>query len=62
MTGPQQRVLSGYHALGGLKAPAGVENFEDVVHKKCKNFALPEMQHNLDLLVEMCEQVNDLFY
>lgn len=57
MTGPQQRVLSGYHALSGLKAPPGVENFEDVVHKKCSNFALPEIQHNLDILVDMCEQV-----
>ncbi|CAH1160144.1 unnamed protein product [Phaedon cochleariae] len=56
MTGPQQRVLSGYHALSGLKAPPGVEHYEDVVHKKCSNFALPEMQHNLDLLVDMCEQ------
>ncbi|KAF5302324.1 hypothetical protein FQA39_LY10363 [Lamprigera yunnana] len=56
MTGPQQRVLSGYHALSGLKAPPGVEHFEDVVHKKCSNFALPEIQHNLDLLVNMCEQ------
>ncbi|KAJ8982354.1 hypothetical protein NQ317_013105 [Molorchus minor] len=50
MTGPQQRVLSGYHALSGLKAPPGVEHFEDVVHKKCSNFALPEIQHNLDLI------------
>lgn len=56
MTGPQQRVLSGYHALSGLKAPPGVEHYEDVVHKKCSNFALPEIQHNLDLLVDMCEQ------
>ncbi|XP_071056718.1 septin-interacting protein 1 [Onthophagus taurus] len=56
MTGPQQRVLSGYHALSGLKAPPGVERFEDVVHKKCTNFTLPEIQHNLDLLVDMCEQ------
>lgn len=57
MTGPQQRVLSGYHALSGLKAPPGVEHYEDVVHKKCSNFALPEIQHNLDILVDMCEQV-----
>ncbi|CAG9765565.1 unnamed protein product [Ceutorhynchus assimilis] len=56
MTGPQQRVLSGYHALSGLKAPSGVEHYEDVVHKKCQNFALPEIQHNLDLLVDICEQ------
>lgn len=62
MTGPQQRVLSGYHALSGLKAPPGVENFEDVVHKKCSNFTLPEIQHNLDILVDMCEQVSIMVY
>ncbi|KAL3268527.1 hypothetical protein HHI36_007636 [Cryptolaemus montrouzieri] len=56
MTGPQQRVLSGYHALSGLKAPPGVEHFEDVVHKKCSNFALPEIQHNLNILVDLTEQ------
>ncbi|XP_017783824.1 PREDICTED: septin-interacting protein 1 isoform X2 [Nicrophorus vespilloides] len=56
MTGPQQRVLSGYHALSGLKAPPGVEHYEDVLHKKCSNFSLPELQHNLDVLVEMHEQ------
>ncbi|XP_066146544.1 septin-interacting protein 1 [Euwallacea fornicatus] len=56
MTGPQQRILSGYHALSGLKGPPGVEHFEDVIHKKCKNFILPEIQHKLDILVAMCEQ------
>lgn len=56
MTGPQQRVLSGYHALSGPKAPPEVELYENVVHKQCVNFALPEIQHNLDLLVDLCEQ------
>ncbi|XP_044753287.1 septin-interacting protein 1 [Coccinella septempunctata] len=56
MTGPQQRILSGYHALSGLRPPPGVEHFEDVIHKKCSNFALPEIQHNVDLLVDMTEQ------
>ncbi|CAH1965310.1 unnamed protein product [Acanthoscelides obtectus] len=56
MTGPQQRVLSGYHALSGLKPPDGSEHYEDVVRKTCSNFTLPEIQHNLDLLVDMCEQ------
>lgn len=58
MRGPEQRVLSGYHALSGPKKPEGEgELFEDIVHKKCSNFALPELQHNLDLLVDICEQV-----
>lgn len=27
---------------------------------KFANFALPELMHNLNLLVDMCEQVNEL--
>lgn len=55
MTGPEQRILSGYHAI------AGNQQYRDesvnVPEKKAKvNFALPELQHNLNLLVYMCEQ------
>ena len=55
MTGPEQRVLSGYHAIsGGQQCPDEVLLISD---KKSKtNFVLPELQHNLNLLVEMCEQ------
>lgn len=54
MTGPEQRILSGYHAIaGGQQRPD--ENV--VTDKKSKvNFALPELQHNLNILVDMCEQ------
>lgn len=55
MTGPEQRVLSGYHAIaGGQKRP---DDSHTVVDKKLSgNFSLPELQHNLNLLVDMCEQ------
>lgn len=55
MTGPEQRILSGYHAIaGGQQRP---DETVVVTDKKSKvNFALPELQHNLNLLVDMCEQ------
>ncbi|XP_029660083.1 tuftelin-interacting protein 11 isoform X2 [Formica exsecta] len=55
MTGPEQRILSGYHAIaGGQQCPDETVTTSD---KKSKvNFALPELQHNLSLLVDMCEQ------
>lgn len=55
MTGPEQRILSGYHAIaGGQQCPDEIVITSD---KKSKvNFALPELQHNLNLLVDMCEQ------
>jgi len=55
MTGPEQRILSGYHAIaGGQQYPDEIVTMSD---KKSKmNFALPELQHNLNLLVDMCEQ------
>ncbi|XP_012287258.1 tuftelin-interacting protein 11 [Orussus abietinus] len=55
MTGPEQRVLSGYHAIA-----SGQQRPDDTIlptDKKAKmNFSLPELQHNLNLLVDMCEQ------
>lgn len=54
MTGPQQRVFSGYHGISsGQQQPT--DDF-DTGAKKHTNFALPELQHNLNLLVNMCEQ------
>lgn len=55
MTGPEQRILSGYHAIAGSQQCPD----ESVItsDKRSKvNFALPELQHNLNLLVDMCEQ------
>lgn len=57
MTGPEKRVLSGYHALGQSKAATD----EVIYHGKQQqrqttNYNLPELMHNLNLLVNMCEQ------
>jgi len=62
MTGPEQRVLSGYHAISGVKKP--IDQWEIRKDKKLSNFDLPELLHNLNLLVEIAEQVQTkyLFY
>lgn len=54
MTGPEKRVLSGYNALGQTKI-IDEDLFEP---SKCKSsgFALPELMHNLNLIVNQCEQ------
>ncbi|KAL2729259.1 tuftelin-interacting protein 11 isoform X2 [Vespula squamosa] len=55
MTGPEQRILSGYHAIAsGQQYPD--ETIPSVNKKDKINFSLPELQHNLNLLVDMCEQ------
>jgi tuftelin-interacting protein 11 len=55
MTGPEQRVLSGYHAIAGQQRPT--DEWDPRKEKSFNNFNLPELMHNLDLLVTMCEQV-----
>lgn len=55
MTGPEKRVLSGYHALGQTKA-ADENLYKERTTKECTNFAMPELTHNLDLILELCEQ------
>ncbi|GAB0089380.1 Septin-interacting protein 1 [Sergentomyia squamirostris] len=55
MTGPEKRVLSGYHALGQTKA-ADETLYDHKDSKKATNFALPELMHNLNLIVDVCEQ------
>lgn len=60
MTGPEKRVLSGYHAIGQTKVLD--EDLYDAIHeqqqpkKSTTTFALPELMHNLSLIVNMCEQ------
>lgn len=55
MTGPEKRVLSGYHALGQAKI-ADENLYKERPTKECTNFTLPELTHNLDLILELCEQ------
>lgn len=55
MTGPEKRVLSGYHALG--QAKVAEENlYKEKEVKTCTNFSMPELTHNLDLILDLCEQ------
>jgi tuftelin-interacting protein 11 len=53
MTGPEKRVLSGYHALNQMKITDEDQSIDkpDLTH-----FQLPELMHNLNLIVNMCEQ------
>jgi tuftelin-interacting protein 11 len=55
MTTPEQRVFSGYHALGKRHLQPG-EDLSTTDKKTTINFSLPELQHNLDMIVDMCEQ------
>ncbi|XP_001842208.2 septin-interacting protein 1 [Culex quinquefasciatus] len=55
MTGPESRVLSGYHALGQAKV-ADEDLYDGKPTKETSNFALPELMHNLNLIVDYCEQ------
>lgn len=54
MTGPEKRVLSGYHAIAGAKITD--DDFRKESTKECTNFNMPELIHNLELILEMCEQ------
>ena len=61
MTGREQRVMTGYSAIAGQQRP-GEEGditapLAKLQEKRKANFELPELLHNLDLLVDMCEQV-----
>lgn len=52
MTGPEKRVI-GYF---GQKKVDDDSVFDERASKACTNFSLPELTHNLDLIIEMCEQ------
>ncbi|XP_055888193.1 tuftelin-interacting protein 11-like [Biomphalaria glabrata] len=58
MTGPEQRILSGYHAIG--KNHDKPDEAEDLVNQepvvKQRAFSMPELMHNLNLLVDMAEE------
>merc|ERR1719431_1492775 len=61
MTGKEQRVMTGYSAIAGQQRPAEEEGdisapLAGLQQKRKANFELPELMHNLDLLVDMCEQ------
>ena len=60
MTGKEQRVLSSYHAIGAQKMRPEDEMNEldskDEAAAKKINFDLPELRHNIDLLLDQCEE------
>ena len=60
MTGREQRVLKGYSAIAGQQRPGeegdSTAPLAALQEKRKANFELPELLHNLDLLVDMCEQ------
>jgi tuftelin-interacting protein 11 len=55
MTGPEKRVLSGYHALNQAKMTED-DVYESKPALELKHFQLPELMHNLNLIVNLCEQ------
>jgi len=66
LTGPQQRVLSGYHAISSGQQKPGDEWIEDEFTKKEEKsvfgkaaFDIPELVHNVEILRDSCEQ--DIF-
>ena len=55
MTGKEQRVMSGYHALSQKHDKPEEEEIPYSQTQEKKAFDMPELLHNLDLLVEMAE-------
>ena len=61
MTGKEQRVLSSYHAISAQKmqnpeidhSPAA--NADEVKVKEVV-YDLPELRHNIDLILDQCEE------
>lgn len=65
MTGPEKRVLSGYHALSQSRIQEEDDYYEGLSESAQNKsstgaggvgFELPELMHNLTLIVNMCEQ------
>ncbi len=55
MTGKEQRVMSGYHALSHKHDKPEEDEMMYSQTQEKKAFDLPELLHNLDILVDMAE-------
>ena len=55
MTGKEQRVLSGYHAIAAQQMPDEDDGPEQQQQAKPPSFDLPELRHNIDLILDRCE-------
>lgn len=62
MTGPEKRVLSGYHALGQTKIIDETLYEQTPTIKSVSNFSLNELMHNLNIILDMCEQVSFCYH
>ena len=59
MTGKEQRVLNSYHAIGAKKMrPEDTLDQRDNDRQKVEEviYDLPELRHNIDLLLDQCEE------
>ena len=54
MTGKEQRILSGYHAIGAQKMLPDDEITS--TSRNVVNFDLPELRHNIDMILDKCEE------
>lgn len=55
MTGPEKRVI-GYFGQKKVDGDAVFDDATTTAKKTCTNFSLPELTHNLNLIIDMCEQ------
>ena len=49
MTGKEQRILSGYHAIGAQKMLPDDDIESSTKTRSVVNFDLPELRHNIDM-------------
>ena len=61
MTGREQRVLSGYTALGAKKTAEPSDEEKSSVGINKDKFQLEKLAYNLDTIVDFCEHVSHIF-
>ncbi len=58
MTGKEERVLSGYHAIAAAKQRPDEDDVaaDPVRRDRRQNFEIPELLHNINMLMDNCEE------